>query len=127
MQLSWVESLVLSPDPHAAARRDWYPFFETGHRLLAGDLGAVYPRTFDRGYLWLYPPYCIYLTAPLGVLPEWGAYALCAAVGVAAVAGALAFLPAALPARGADHPRAALVLLPTMALHTPLALGQGGA
>jgi len=124
MQLSWVESLVLSPDPHAAARRDWYPFFETGHRLLAGDLGAVYPRTFDRGYLWLYPPYCIYLTAPLGVLPEWGAYALCAAVEVAAVAGALAFLRAALPARGEDHSSAAVVVLASMPFNTTVAIGQ---
>jgi len=89
MQFSWFGSLAVSPDPYAIVRRDWHQFFQTGHQLVAGDLSAIYPRTFESGYFWLYPPYCIYLTAPLGMLPEWWAYALCVVVEVLAVAVAL--------------------------------------
>jgi len=124
MQFSWFESLVVSSDPHAIVRRDWYQFFQTGHQLLAGDLHAIYPRAFESGYFWLYPPYCIYLTAPLGVLPEWWAYALCVVVEVVAVAGALALLRATLPARGEDHTAAAIVVLASMPFNTTVAIGQ---
>src|SRR5439155_10445549 len=95
-----------------------------GQQLLAGDLRAIYPRTFESGYFWLYPPYCIYLTAPLGVLPEWWAYALCVVVEVAAVVGALALLRAALPALGEDHAGAAIVVLASMPFNTTVAIGQ---
>src|SRR5207253_2923890 len=70
MQFSWFGSLAVSPDPYAIVRRDWHQFFETGHQLVAGDLSAIYPRTFESGYFWLYPPYCIYLTALLGIKPN---------------------------------------------------------
>jgi hypothetical protein len=124
MQATWVENLLLSPDPRARVRQDWYPFYETGQRLLAGQLDAIYPHAFDRGYLWLYPPFCIYLTAPLGVLPEWWAYALCVAVEIAAVAGALALLRVTLPAPSAAHATAAIVVLASMPFNTTLAIGQ---
>jgi len=57
MQFSWFGSLVVSPDPYAIVRRDWHQFFQTGHQLLSGDLSAIYPRTFESAYFWLYPPY----------------------------------------------------------------------
>src|SRR5437867_2198214 len=87
MQFSWFGSLVVSSDPYAIVRRDWHQFFLTGHQLLSGDLSAIYPRTFESAYFSLYPPYCIYLTAPLGVLPEWWAYALCVVLETIAGAG----------------------------------------
>src|SRR5437870_8201386 len=124
MQFSWFGSLVVSPDPYPILRRDWHQFFQTGHQLVAGDLSAIYPRTFESGYFWLYPPYCIYLTAPLGVLPEWWAYALCVVVEVVAVAGALALLRAALPARGEDHTTAAIVILASMPFNTAVVIGK---
>ena len=124
MQFSWFGSLAVSPDPYAIVRRDWHQFFQTGHQLVAGDLSAIYPRTFESGYFWLYPPYCIYLTAPLGMLPEWWAYALCVVVEVLAVAGALALLRAALPARGEDHTTAAIVILASMPFNTSVVIGQ---
>jgi len=124
MQVAWIENLLLSPDPQATARRDWYAFYETGHLLLAGHLGAIYPRTFEPRYFWHYPPFCIYLTAPLGALPEWWAYALCVAVEIAAVTGALALLRVTLPAPSAAHATAAVVVLASMPFNTTLAIGQ---
>jgi len=124
MQMSWVEQFVLSDDPRASIERDWHQFFETGQQLVAGNLSAIYPHVFERGYLWLYPPYCIYLTAPLGLLPEWWAYALCALVEVLAVAAALVLLRAAVPAPGEDHTTAAIVALASMPFNTTVAIGQ---
>jgi len=124
MQFSWFGSLVVSSDPYAIVRRDWHQFFLTGHQLLSGDLRAIYPRTFESAYFWLYPPYCIYLTAPLGVLPEWWAYALCVVVEIVAVAGALALLRATLPARREDHSTAAIVILASMPFNTAVVIGQ---
>jgi len=124
MQVTWIENLLLSPDPQVTVRRDWYAFYETGQRLLAGHLDAIYPRSFDSGYLWLYPPYCIYLTAPLGLLPKWWAYALAVVVEIAAVAGALALLRVVLPGRPAAHTTATMVVLASMPFNTTLALGQ---
>src|SRR5882724_4560049 len=72
MQFSWFGSLVVSSDPYAIVRRDWHQFFLTGHQLLSGDLSAIYPRTFESAYFWLYPPYCIYLTAPLAFCRNGG-------------------------------------------------------
>src|SRR5437667_12520002 len=122
MQFSWFGSLIVSSDPYAILRRDWHQFFQTGHQLLSGDLRAIYPRTFESAYFWLYPPYCIYLTAPLGVLPEWWAYALCVVVEIVAVAGALALLRATLPARREDHITAAFVFLACMPFYTAVVI-----
>src|SRR5438477_337711 len=83
--------------PKTVVRRDWTVFYETGQRFVVGNLGSIYPWKFDQGYLWLYPPYCIYLTAPLGLVPEPAAYALCFLVQAAAVAVALALIRASVP------------------------------
>jgi hypothetical protein len=124
MQISWFWNLARSPDPHAIARRDWYQFFQTGRQLVSGNLSAFYPQSFESGYFWLYPPYCIYLTAPLGVLPEWWAYALCVLVEVAAVGGALALLRAAVPARSEDHTDATIAVVSSMPFNTVIYIGQ---
>src|SRR5437867_3577720 len=88
-QASWVGLLLHSSDPLGRLRHlDWYAFFQAGHRLLAGDLQALYPRELREEFLWLYPPYCAYVTAPLGLLSEQWAYIVCCAVQVASVAGA---------------------------------------
>ena len=98
-QASWVGLLLHSSDPLGRLRHlDWYAFFQAGHRLLAGDLQALYPRELREEFLWLYPPYCAYVTAPLGLLSEQWAYIVCCAVQVASVAGALTFLRATLSA-----------------------------
>src|SRR5437762_6500821 len=124
MRTSWFGTLPLATDPHATARRAWYRFYQTGRQLLAGDLTAIYRMASDSRYFWLYPPYCIYLAAPLGVLPEWYAYALCVLVEVAAVGGALAVLRAAVPGRGADHTNAAIAVLASMPFNTAIVIGQ---
>jgi hypothetical protein len=124
VQATWLRSVLSQGDPMAVARRDWTIFWQTGHHLAAGDLEAIYPRAFDHGYLWLYPPYCIYLTAPLGLLAEPAAYALCFAVELVAVILALAFLRASLPAPRTDHWSAAAIVLASMPFNTTVAMGQ---
>jgi hypothetical protein len=124
VQITWLASLASAPDPMAAARRDWHAFFETGRHLVAGELHAIYPRTLESGYFWLYPPYCIYLTAPLGMLPEPAAYIVCVAVEIAAVVAALALLRAVLQVPRAAIWLAAGAVFASMPLNTTLAMGQ---
>jgi len=124
VQTTWLHSVLSHGDPMAVARRDWTIFWETGHHLVAGELDAIYPRAFDHGYLWLYPPYCIYLTAPLGLLAQPAAYGVCFGIELVAVVLALALLRASLPAPARDHWSAAGVVLASMPFNTTIAMGQ---
>jgi len=124
VQTTWLHSVLSYGDPMAVARRDWTIFWETGRHLVAGELDAIYPHVFDHGYLWLYPPYCIYLTAPLGLLAEPAAYGVCFGVELVAVVLALALLRASLPAHRRDHWTAAAVVLASMPFNTTVAMGQ---
>ena len=124
IQATWFHGVISNDEPMAAVRRDWLIFRETGRRLLAGQFDAFYPGTIDPGYFWLYPPYCIYLTAPLGVLGEAAAYAVCFGVEVVAVIAALALLRATIPAPRVDHWKAAAVVLASMPFNTTIVMGQ---
>jgi len=124
IQAAWFAGLFLSSDPVQEARRDWIQYFETGHRLLGGDLQAIYPRVFDMPFPWVYPPYCIYLTAPLGLLTEGWAYVTCVVVQLVAMAVALALLRLALPAPRDEYVLAAGFVAASMPFNTTLIIGQ---
>lgn len=124
VQMTWLVSLLLSSDRTTTARRDWQMFFTTGRRLLSGDLDSIYPHVMDSGYFWLYPPYCIYLTAPLGVVPESAAYALCAACEVGATIAAVALLRTALLPRRGQYWVAASIVFASMPFQTTVVMGQ---
>ncbi len=124
IQVAWFAGVLLSADPMAEARRDWVQYFDTGHRLVSGDLRSVYPRAFDVSYPWVYPPYCIYLTAPLGLLSEGWSYVACVVVQLAAIVAALALLRAALPAPRDEYVAAVGIVVASMPFNTTLMLGQ---
>jgi hypothetical protein len=122
-QVGWFWSLALTSDPTTTARRDWYAFFETGRRFVAGHLDAIYPRAFEGAYFWLHPPYCIYLTVPLAFLPERWAYATCAAAELVALLVALLILSSVFAQRE-RFLTAALIVLASMPFNTMIATGQ---
>jgi hypothetical protein len=124
MQVTWFRSIASSPDPMAALRRDWWVFYDTGRHVVEGRLDSIYPHRFDTGFLWLHPPYCINLTAPLGIMSERIAYASCYLVEGAAVVGALLAMRATVPATRLAYWTAAGVVLASMGFNTTLALGQ---
>jgi len=121
MQMTWFWNVASHP---SALRRDWWVFYETGRRLVAGQFDAIYPRTFETRALWLYPPFSIYLTATLGLLSEHGAYAFCFLTELGAVIVGLALLRAALPAPRDVHWTAAAVVFASPGFNTTLAVGQ---
>src|SRR5262245_57573505 len=82
LQTTWIRG-ALSGGSAWLEQRDWHQFFVTGRRLVSGDFGSLYSRSFESGLFWLYPPYCLYLTIPLGLLPESWAYVACVVVQLA--------------------------------------------
>lgn len=123
---AWVVAIVRA-DPGELLRRDWVAFHRGGTLFWEGRLREIYPGSFETGYFFLYPPYFIYLCAPLGLLPWAGAYAACVAVAVLAFAGGLRGLRAAVPGRGADHTTAALVAASSAPFVGMLVVGQNSA
>lgn len=75
-------------DPSAVRERDWWTLREVARSFVAGDWGAVYvDRALSNGTnFFRYPPFVLYLIAPLAAIPPLAAYAVvCAIQLVAAV------------------------------------------
>jgi hypothetical protein len=81
----WVRTIVRSADPLGTMRLDWYAYHLAGRRFVAGELQAIYPPA-ELANVWMYPPYALWVAAPLAPLREPAAYAVCAA---AAFVGAI--------------------------------------
>lgn len=145
LQVGWFSEIFRSPDPAAAAHRDWIQFHRTALRIVSGHAQDVYPAELlgregsegSDGFFFLYAPFAALLTLPLAFLSRIGAYLACVgAVAVGTVLSALALLrlskvtPAAglltvlgvlasAPWNGAvllGHLSALLVLAPALAL-----------
>ena len=85
LQTAWVAGFYLRGDVASLARKDWRAFYDAGCRLLSGDLAAIYPGATLIPQPWLYPPYCIWFTAPLGLLSPGWAYIACVSTQIVAV------------------------------------------
>jgi hypothetical protein len=66
--------------------RDWTAFDRAGSRAWRGDWREVYRASLDEPSPFLYPPFAIWLTLPLGLLGRYASYLLCAGGGLAALA-----------------------------------------
>ncbi len=122
-QSIWLAALAQSPKPLVTAHLDWYTFFDAGRKFVRGEIASIYPHAFTT-YFWVYPPYCIYLTAPLGVLTEPWAYVLCAVAQAVAIVAALLLIRAVLPAPSSTHVGAFAVVLASMPFNMVVILGQ---
>ena len=74
------------------AAGDWHHLKVVADHFVAGDwsrLYAVGEQALDSRFFWRYPPFALYVVAPLAWLPDVWAYALLVAVEVAAVAASL--------------------------------------
>ncbi len=86
LQGGWIATLVNASDPTAELLgRDWSAFSVAGEKMLSGRSSEVYPVDFStwpnprlpNNLAYLYPPFSLYLTLPLGALPPFVAWALC--------------------------------------------------
>jgi hypothetical protein len=90
--LSWLwYAFVINPS--AVRERDWFALREVAKSFVAGDWGSVYSdrAVSDGTHFFRYPPFVLYLIAPLATLPPMVAYALVCATQLLA-AGAILFL-----------------------------------
>ena len=62
----------------ALLHRDWVAFDNAGWRALGGDWSVVYTASAEERWPYLYPPIALPLSLPLGVLPYWPSYLVCA-------------------------------------------------
>jgi hypothetical protein len=81
----------LAPSP---PERDWFVLREVGKSFLAGDWTSVYvDRQVAEGTMFFrYPPFVLYLLAPLAAVPPMAAYALVCAVQLVAAMSTLVLL-----------------------------------
>jgi glycosyl transferase family 87 len=92
----WVVYLLhaLFGPPTSSIERDWYALREVARSFVGGDWASLYAdRVLSSGtQFFRYPPFVLYLIAPLGVVPPTIAYALVCVVQVAAAVFALLLL-----------------------------------
>lgn len=85
-------TLFSTTDNPEVWQRDWYQLWLAGHRFDTGAWTELYSREFTEGAFWLYPPYALYLVAPLGLLPPVVAYGVVIGIEGLAFAACLALL-----------------------------------
>ena len=80
--------------PTSPADRDWFALREVARSFVGGDWASLYAdRVLPSGtQFFRYPPFVLYLIAPLGVVPPMVAYALVCAVQLVAAVCALLLL-----------------------------------
>lgn len=109
---------------------DWLHLKIVADHFVAGDWAHLYSTGADAinpGYFWRYPPFALYLVAPLAWVPRGAAYALVAGTQVAALIASLILLARlAPPLPGTTHVWALAVALSAPAISTVIA-GQNSA
>ncbi|MGH7554144.1 MAG: glycosyltransferase family 87 protein [Longimicrobiales bacterium] len=108
---------------------DWLHLKMVADHFVAGDWTHLYDtgeQAFNPGYFWRYPPFALYIVAPLAWLPEVWAYALLAGVEVVALAASLCLLQRLEPFR---HRRSEWLLAITLSAPalTTIVTGQSSA
>ena len=81
---------------------DWHHLKTVADHFVAGDwsrLYAVGEQALDPRYFWRYPPFALYLVAPLAWLPEMWAYSVLVAIEILALAVSLWLLRSLEPFR----------------------------
>ena len=94
----WLVNMLFSPP----ADGDWHHLKTVADHFVAGDwsrLYAVGEQALDPRYFWRYPPFALYLVAPLAWLSELWAYWVLVGLEVLAVAASLQLLQRLAPFR----------------------------
>ena len=102
---------------YGPVENDWFHLKTIADHFVAGDWSRLYTvgeQALNPRYYWRYPPFALYVVAPLAWLPHVWAYALLVVIEVAALVGSLWLLRRLEPFR---HMRAEWVL--AIALSAP--------
>jgi len=123
--LMWLIMVVRNGPVH----NDWFHLKIVADHFVAGDWTGLYATgegALNPGYFWRYPPFALYLVAPLAWLPEGWAYTLLAGVEVAALATSLWLLRRFEPGHLTRAEWALAIVLSAPAL-TTIVTGQSSA
>lgn len=121
----WLIGVVRNGPPS----NDWRHLKIVADHFVAGDwsrLYAVGEQALNPGFFWRYPPFALYIVAPLAWLPNAWAYALMAGVEVAALAASLWLLRRLVPFRRARGEWLLAIVFSAPALST-IVTGQNSA
>ncbi len=97
----WLMNLAL----HGPVGSDWRHLKVVADHFVAGDWSDLYEtgaRAIDPHYLWLYPPYALYLVAPLAWVSISHAYLWLAGIGAVSLLLSLGLLRRLAPPAGMD-------------------------
>ena len=121
----WLAKLLqYGPDPH-----DWLHLKVVADHFVAGDwthLYSVGEHEINPGYYWRYPPFALYVIAPLAWIPRTWAYGLMAAIEIGALVASISLLGRLLPIRSMKREWVLAIVLSAPALSTVIA-GQSSA
>jgi hypothetical protein len=122
----WVIQVALyGPKPN-----DWLHLKVVADHFVAGDWTHLYSAGADSinpGYLWRYPPFALYVVAPLAWLPPAWCYVLLAAIEVAALAWALVLLHRLAPPPPGTAPLWVLAIVVSAPAMSTIVAGQSSA
>ncbi len=121
---AWVRTALTAADDPAVLSRDWTAFHQAAQLLLAGQADEVYARSLDTPLPFAYPPFVLYLLAPLGVLGPVAAYVACTVAGVLIVVATLVLLRRLLPAPPGEHLTVTFVALASAPWIATIIVGQ---
>jgi len=110
----WIASVCSAPD--SLLGHDWVMFYRVGEAVRAGQWDTIYAPSTD--FPFVYPPYAIYLFAPLGWLTPTWAYVVCVAIAYLEFVLSIWILSRLMPAR-----RQQLFLVTSLALASAPWLG----
>ena len=121
----WLISVVRN----GPAPNDWFHLKTVSDHFVAGDwdrLYAVGEQALNARYFWRYPPFALYVVAPLAWLPEVWAYAVMASIEVLALGASLWLLGKLAPFRSMRREWLLAIALSAPAL-TTIVTGQNSA
>lgn len=112
-----------------AEQGDWYHLKVVGEHFVAGDRDHLYEageHAINPGYYWRYPPFALYLVAPLAWVSNPVAYGLMAGLGIGAVVAVLGLLVELAPP-GEGRVEWTLAIVFSAPMLTMLVAGQNSA
>jgi hypothetical protein len=121
----WLVSVLQNPP----ATGDWHHLKTVADHFVAGDwsrLYAVGEQALDPRYFWRYPPFALYIVAPLAWLPDLLAYWVLVGMEVVAMAISLRLLQRLEPFREM-HSEWLLAIILSAPMLTTLVAGQSSA
>ncbi len=122
--LAWAKTVWHARTDRGLLDRDWTMFHRAACLLREGRLGEIYQGSLETRYPFPYPPYVLYLVAPLAAFEGHGAYVALVVGSAVALAASLWIARRFLPGERGDYVTITLVVLSSAAWMSTVVVGQ---